>query len=250
MMGGDTQSTHMTENASALTTRMYDSCGKKGRPWCDHCKKPGHLHEKCWKLHGKPGDRKPSKFEAFNDHHGNHVTSKDTPLIPIESNLFSPEQMEALQKMFSQKNHLGNASVTHKGKTLLGFSAYSTKRQMWIVDFRAANHMTGDVSLFQQYSPCRERFTIKIADGSISKVAGMGSIVLSPYLTLHSVLYIPNLDCNLLSMSKLSWDLNCIAKFVSNLCEFQYLDSGRTIGNGKMHSGLYLLQVDTSPTRR
>ncbi|KAA3477407.1 Double-stranded RNA-binding protein 4 [Gossypium australe] len=26
----------------------------KGCPWCDHCKRPGHMKATCWKLHGKP----------------------------------------------------------------------------------------------------------------------------------------------------------------------------------------------------
>ncbi|KAF7802209.1 Retrovirus-related Pol polyprotein from transposon RE1 [Senna tora] len=29
---------------------------KKGRPWCDHCHRTGHVKDKCWKLHGKPSD--------------------------------------------------------------------------------------------------------------------------------------------------------------------------------------------------
>ncbi|KAM7465852.1 hypothetical protein LguiB_013414 [Lonicera macranthoides] len=29
---------------------------KKPRVWCDHCNKPRHTHETCWKLHGKPTD--------------------------------------------------------------------------------------------------------------------------------------------------------------------------------------------------
>lgn len=33
---------------------------KTGRPWCDHCKRPGHTKETCWKIHGKPTDWKPS----------------------------------------------------------------------------------------------------------------------------------------------------------------------------------------------
>nr|DAD41271.1 TPA_asm: hypothetical protein HUJ06_015594 [Nelumbo nucifera] len=32
---------------------------KGGRPWCEHCHRPGHTKETCWKLHGKPADWKP-----------------------------------------------------------------------------------------------------------------------------------------------------------------------------------------------
>ncbi|PWN33506.1 uncharacterized protein FA14DRAFT_62869 [Meira miltonrushii] len=35
-----------------LPTAMTNTQSK--RPWCDHCNKPGHRKDKCWKLHGKP----------------------------------------------------------------------------------------------------------------------------------------------------------------------------------------------------
>ncbi|XP_019056073.1 PREDICTED: uncharacterized protein LOC109115911, partial [Nelumbo nucifera] len=48
-----------TENeGSALVARGVDLDGEKRggkqRPWCDHCRKPWHTRETCWKLHGKP----------------------------------------------------------------------------------------------------------------------------------------------------------------------------------------------------
>ncbi|CAL5381095.1 unnamed protein product [Camellia sinensis] len=32
---------------------------QKGRPWCEHCRKPGHSKDNCWEVHGKPADWKP-----------------------------------------------------------------------------------------------------------------------------------------------------------------------------------------------
>ena len=63
---------------------------------------------------------------------------------------------------------------------------------------------------------------------------------------LQSVLHVPNLDYNLLSISKLTKDLNCITKFSSHLCEFQALNSERTIGSAEMCAGLYLLREEVS----
>ena len=119
----------------------------------------------------------------------------------------------------------------------------------WIIDSRASDHMTGDASIFHEYNWCNENYTVQIADGSLSKVEGTGLIKISKDLILNSVLHVPNLDCNLLSISKLTRDLNCVAKFFPNLCVFQDLDSGRKIGSAKMCSGLYLLKDDT-PLRR
>lgn len=68
-------------------------------------------------------------------------------------------------------------------------------------------------------------------------------IVLTKYITLHSVLHVPSLDCNLLSVSKLNHNLNCITQFYPNLCEFQEVGSMRTIGSARLCSGLYILQL-------
>ena len=47
-------------------------------------------------------------------------------------------------------------------------------------------------------------YTICIADGSLSKVVGTSSVVISKDLTLDSILLVSNLDCNLLFISKLT----------------------------------------------
>lgn len=106
--------------------------------------------------------------------------------------------------------------------------------------------MTGDLTLFSSYSPCPYNYTVRVADGTHSKVMGKGSVIISPHITLESVLYVPELDCNLLSISKITRDLKCVAKFSHNLCEFQILESGKTIGNAKECAGLYLLKVEKS----
>lgn len=92
------------------------------------------------------------------------------------------------------------AVVAHKGNNFR-LSVYSARKQIEVMDSRASDHMTGDGSLFHQYSPCKEDYSIRIADGSLSKVARMGFMMLSSHLTLYFILYVPNLDCYLLSVS-------------------------------------------------
>ena len=117
---------------------------------------------------------------------------------------------------------------------------------LWVVDLRASDHMTGNATIFHKYSPCHENFTIKIVDGSLSKVTSTDSIIISKNLTLDFVLLVPNLDCNLSSISKLTRELNYVTKFFLNSCEFHNLDLGKTIGGVEMCSRLYILKVDDS----
>ncbi|KAL5852034.1 hypothetical protein ACOSQ3_007152 [Xanthoceras sorbifolium] len=44
MLGTETK--EMVGEASALATRNHQEPRGGGRPWCDHCRKPGHLKEK------------------------------------------------------------------------------------------------------------------------------------------------------------------------------------------------------------
>ena len=48
-------------------------------------------------------------------------------------------------------------------------------------------------------------------------------LFISPILILKSILFVPNLDCNLISVNKLNKDLNCETKFVANSCVFSGL---------------------------
>ncbi|PON36390.1 hypothetical protein PanWU01x14_328850 [Parasponia andersonii] len=89
--------------------------------------------------------------------------------------------------------------------------------------------MTGNPSLFHTFTPCFINFMVKIAGGSLTKVAGVGSVILSEDLILKSVLLVPSLDCNLLSVSKLTRDLTCVTNFFTMHCEFRDLESERMI---------------------
>ena len=102
LMMGSHQQPNMAES-SALKTQftLFDNRQKikGGRPWCDHCRKPGHSRETCWKIHGKPTDWKPRQ-PLEKEGRGNHVAA-DEQLPQIEASPFNKEQMEMLQKLLS-----------------------------------------------------------------------------------------------------------------------------------------------------
>ena len=96
--------------------------------------------------------------------------------------------------------------------------------------------------IFDTYSSCPNNLTLWIADGSLLKVVGIGSIVLSNDLTLNYVLLVPNLDYNILSISKLTKERMCVINFFSIYCEFQDLDSGKVIDYAEECSRLYIFK--------
>ena len=168
---------------------------------------------------------------------------------PVNSEMhsFTKEQLSHLYKLF-QSPQFSNPSCSLAKKGNYFIAALSCKKSnpycSWIIDSGATDHMTGSSKLFCSYNPCAGNKKIKIADGSLSAIAGIGSIVISPSLTLHKVLHVPNLSCNLLSISKLTSDLKCQVYFFPSYCEFQELTSGRTIGSSRKWMSLFFLKKD------
>ncbi|KAK3034107.1 hypothetical protein RJ639_034087 [Escallonia herrerae] len=135
-----------------------------------------------------------------------------------------------------------SGTIAQKCIFLSALNSKVEKSNPWVIDSGASDHMTGDLSLFSSYSACSNNYKVRIAYGSLSTVSGIGSIVISPSITLDSVLLVPSLSCNLLSISKLTKDRKCVANFFPTHCTFQDQDSGKMIGNAKECAGLYLLK--------
>jgi len=77
----------------------------------------------------------------------------------------------------------------------------------WIVDTGASNHMTRVLQKLIDYKQCDKDVKAIMADGTISHAKGEDSIYLNG-LWLKSIFFVPNLRCNLISISKLSRDKN------------------------------------------
>lgn len=73
-------------------------------------------------------------------------------------------------------------------------------------------------------------------------VQALGHVKLNKQLVLDQVLGIPNFNFNLLSVSKLTKDLNCVLTFWPTFCVIQDLPSRRPIGVGRVRDGLYYLE--------
>lgn len=117
----------------------------------------------------------------------------------------------------------GNAQVTDPDKCSYGL--YSPFRDdSWVVDSATSDHMTFDATDFAQTSQPR-RTCIANTNGVLSLVTGVGTINLSPTLSLTYCLLVPSLSHKLLSVSRITTTLNCVVLVtrVSNfLCISRY----------------------------
>ena len=132
------------------------------------------------------------------------------------------------------------------GIAISSLTSQPPKGDPWIIDSGAPDRMTGTLSLFRDYFPYHGDRRVKLADDSFTCVAGDGTIWLNDFFCPSSVLYVPSLYCNLLSINKVTIDLRCLVKFSPFYCIFQDQHSSRMIGRAKVFSGLYYFICDLS----
>ena len=84
---------------------------------------------------------------------------------------------------------------------------------------------------------------IYTANGSTSSITGEGSITLSKNFTLNSVLVVPLLDYNLLSVGQITSTLNCTVNFWPTFCTFQDILTHQILGYGVKRGKLYYLDL-------
>ncbi|RVW98281.1 hypothetical protein CK203_034262 [Vitis vinifera] len=95
---------------------------------------------------GKPANSKPSRPQQNKEGRGyTAAAEEDTSGTSSNPGPFSKEQLEALQKMFQQ-------TLQSTGTTI-----------------GASDHMTGNLMVFHEYTPCHNNSSVRIADGTLSR---------------------------------------------------------------------------------
>ena len=106
-------------------------------------------------------------------------------------------------------------ALAETGKTCL-----ISPSNKWVIDSGVIDHMTRNPKTFSSFRSHLAHFPVTIADGSTFNVVGSGTIKLTSSITLSSVLSLPKLAFNLISVSKLNKDLNYCISFFLDHCLF------------------------------
>lgn len=117
---------------------------------------------------------------------------------------------------------------------------FNASDKLWIIDSGASDHMTNNTAWFVSLSHPHIK-SVKVANGLSTPVLGAGSVSLTPSLPLSSILHVPTLSHNLLSISQITKNLNCLDIFSPTFCLFQDLQTKEQIGHGKESGGLHYL---------
>ena len=100
-----------------------------------------------------------------------------------------------------------------------------------IIDSGATDHMTFDS---RQVSPLKSslQHSVSTANGTSIPSIGEGSLSLTNTLNLDSILVVPSLNYNLLSISQITTALFCVVIFWPEFCVFKDIRTRQTIGYG------------------
>ena len=186
---------------------------------CTHCGEKGHLQQRCYEIIG---------YLEWWD-----FSKKPRKKIAGKAMMTSSEENQPLP----------TTNVAHPGiigKTSV-FSATS-KNRTWIIDTGASDHMMRDSSQLKSVLPSSQS-VIYTVNGSTSPITGEGSVILSNTLTLDTVLVVPSLEYNLLSVSQITSTLTCTVTFWPSFCVFQDILTRKILGYGVRRGKLYYLEL-------
>ncbi|XP_076904346.1 uncharacterized protein LOC143559751 [Bidens hawaiensis] len=113
------------------------------------------------------------------------------------------------------------------------------RERKWIIDSGATEHFTYDDSILKNITTRNFKGPVTIPNGASIPVEGRGDCTLSNGMTIKNVLHVPDFKCNLLTVSKISNDLQCVVTFFPSFCVMQDLHSKALIGAGECLKGLY-----------
>ena len=232
-----------TPDTSALLSQNFDKgnhggSGRNGprkRPQCTHCHKLGHTRDRCWNLHGRP-PRTANIAQTLVE------PKEDQP--PASVILTGPDYEEYL-RFQTTKQSSTVASVAHTGNSVACLAHSSLGP--WVLDSGASDHMSGNKNLFSHISNSFSLPSVTLANGSKTAAKGIGQAIISPSITLNSVIYVPECPFNLISISQLTRTLNCSITFTDKCVTLQDRSTGQTIGVGRESQGLYYFPSSTSP---
>ena len=105
--------------------------------------------------------------------------------------------------------------------------------------------MTENINLLQEVHGVLP-IEVQLPNGAYTLTTKRGLAYLNPNITLKDVLYVPQLNCNLIPVGQLIEDLSCIVTFTNQHYVIQDLTSRSPIGVGELKRGVYCFKDKTA----
>jgi hypothetical protein len=227
---------------------------KGSNRFCTHCGKTNHIVDNCFVKHGFPPGYKGKGKNQSTPGSQAHSVINEAPESSRQGSTtssfgFTQEQynniLELLQQSKINSQPKAN-SVTTSPFILNSHSSNPTGKSsnLWVLDTGATDHITFHFPSFTSHKTIVP-VPVSLPNGSHVLASISGSIIISPSLTLHNVLYIPTFHVNLISVTKLASSNNCHLHFNANSCQILQNHSKEMIGTANLQRGLYVLDSDS-----
>ena len=212
---------------------------------CTHCDRDHHTKETCWKLHGYPPGQ--SKHTTAKNHHfksnSNNQSSannvKETPSAHVQPLVNGLTELQ-LQQILAIMQGNGTSQLASPKANNVNFSSGLPAPKL-IIDSGATNHIISSPSLLVNSKENTSLPSVVMPNGDQAPITSTGNLPLSSIIYLKNVLGVPSCKVDLMSVSRVTSDLNCSITFFAQLCILQDLMTGMTIGLGEQRDGLYYL---------
>ena len=222
---------------------------------CEHCTGKDHTRVQCFKANGfPPGHPKyavfPWKGPLPRLRHSAAVIEASPPSSAAAS--ISTVHADDSEDPFAQCLTVEAIEEPPPSSALLTADRSSLSPVPWVVDSGASDHFCFDRDYFLTYSTVDGR-KVGVGGGRLISIAGTGTVhinIASPTgkghttVTLSSVLHIPHLGYNLLSVRALC-RAGYTVGFTSDLCTISH--GGKVIGVVSAVNNLYRLTAPPSP---
>ena len=211
------ESDSVVHMASRSRPQKGKNSNSKGNTFtCAHCGEEGHSKLRCYEIIGYPEWWDFSKKPRKKIGQATVATS-------------SPGQ-EGSPPMAAHTSTI--PGMLHRNQT---------PNNSWIIDTGATDHMTNNPEHLITSNPPKQSI-IQTASGEPEAVTCQGSVKVSSSMELDTVLVVPSLSSNLLSVSQITEALNCYVIFWPNECVFQDIATHQILGCGTRRGRLYYLE--------
>ena len=163
-------------------------------------------------MHGYPiGHLKARTGSIFNHHNNTSVANQVSDGANIYDGksvvtVISEAQLQQLLSLLNDKDK-GISSQANKAVAKPGLSKIHSPH--WIIDSDAADHISSSPKLFLHEVKNVSLPPVLFPSGEKANIVAKGSLPLNSVYYLRDVLCVPTFKVNLMSVSRLTKDLNC-----------------------------------------
>ena len=233
-------------NASAFFAKIAkkgkgqkDKSGDKAKKQCTHCKFRGHDVKECRKLKKEQEEAKETK--------GATKESSPKPALAATAKVAVANSGDEIVHLFSA----AAAEPSPRDNVAFALRVHPTEvNQHWIIDSGASRTMSCNREWFYSFTTLACPIQVTLGDNSSISATGVGRIPVRMRANgtwsnamLQDVLYVPDLNGNLLSVAHLA-ERGADIRFINRGCQL-YTQTGELTCSGQLQDKLYVMDMRT-----